>query len=159
MLDTYHEFANGMCAIIDNQFVVAVNFQVIKSDHEALQYRLGLECDHAVDIPFILRHNHGAIDGFRNVRQEVVLVAFGAEFLDGDCNLTAGLTSIRVFCKCTLSILKLDLNLMGSSTSALDQIRRAAAVFSESPFSGSLGNLGNKLEEEGSNLHFMLLLQ
>jgi hypothetical protein len=50
-----------MCSIVDYEFVVTVNFQVIETDHESFQYRFGLESDDTIDISLIVGHHNSAI--------------------------------------------------------------------------------------------------
>ena len=66
-LSTHHEFADSMSAIVDDQFVIAVNFEVIKSDHESFENGFRLESDHAVHIAFVGRYDHCPIDGLRDI--------------------------------------------------------------------------------------------
>ena len=66
-LKTYHGFANGMCSIVDNEFVIAVNFQVLKSDHEPSKHRLCLEGDHTIHVPLVSRNDDCTVNLFRYI--------------------------------------------------------------------------------------------
>jgi len=44
-----------MGSIVDQQVIVAVELQHVEAEHEALQHRVRLEGDDAVQIPLILR--------------------------------------------------------------------------------------------------------
>lgn len=64
---------NGMGSIVDQQVIVAVELQHVEAEHEALQHRVRLEGDDAVQIPLILRPEHCSIDLPIKLLQEVVL--------------------------------------------------------------------------------------
>jgi len=62
-----------MGSIVDQQVIVAVELQHVEAEHEALQHRVRLEGDDAVQIPLILRPEHCSIDLPIKLLQEVVL--------------------------------------------------------------------------------------
>jgi len=62
-----------MGSIVDQQVIVTVELQHVEAEHEALQHRVRLEGDDAVQIPLILRPEHCSIDLPIKLLQEVVL--------------------------------------------------------------------------------------
>jgi len=62
-----------MGSIVDQQVIVAVELQHVEAEHKALQHRVRLEGDDAVQIPLILRPEHCSIDLPVKLLQEVVL--------------------------------------------------------------------------------------
>ena len=81
---THHEFSDSMSAIVDDQFVIAVNFEVIKSDHESFENGFRLESDHAVHIAFVGGYDYCPIDGLGDIGQKVVFFTSCAQFTNGD---------------------------------------------------------------------------
>ena len=86
-MSTHHEFADSMSAIVDDQFVIAVDFKVVKSDHEPLENGFRLESYHAVHISLVGGFDHRPIYGLGDIGQKVVLVTLGAQFTNGDCKM------------------------------------------------------------------------
>lgn len=64
--------ADRMRAIVHVQMVVAVQLQHIEAQHEALQNRVCLEGDDAVQIAFVLRPKDGTVDFAVELLEEVV---------------------------------------------------------------------------------------
>lgn len=74
-----------MRPIINDEFVIAVDFQVIETDHKTFQNGFSLKSDDTVDIAFVLRDDHSAIYRFGDVGQKIVLVTLGAQFTNWNC--------------------------------------------------------------------------
>ena len=72
-----------MRAVVDDEFVIAVEGQFLEADHEALQDGLGLEGDDAVEVALVERGDHGTVHGPGNVGEEALFAAF-AKFADGN---------------------------------------------------------------------------
>ena len=87
-----------MSAIIDDQFVIAVDFEVLEPNHKLFENRFGLESDNTVHVAFIVRYNHSAIYRLRDVGQKIVLLAFGAQFFNGDWKKEVKL-SLKSICR------------------------------------------------------------
>ena len=61
-----------MCAVVDEQVIIAVELELVETQHETLQDRLRLECYNAVQIRFILRSEHGTVNLPIELLQKVV---------------------------------------------------------------------------------------
>lgn len=73
LIRTYLVRPNGMCPIVDIQMVVTVQLQEVKTKHEALEDRVSLEGDDAVEVPLVLRPQEGAVNLPVHLLQEVTL--------------------------------------------------------------------------------------
>lgn len=62
-----------MGSIVDQQVIVAVQLEHVEAQHEALEDRVRLEGDDAVQVAFVLRPEHGPVDLSVQLLQEVVL--------------------------------------------------------------------------------------
>lgn len=62
-----------MCPIVDVEMVVTVQLQEVETQHEALQDRVSLEGDDAVEVALVLRPQEGAVDLPVHLLQEVAL--------------------------------------------------------------------------------------
>lgn len=82
---TNFERADGVGSVVDEQVVVTVQVEHVEPQHEALQDRVCLEGDDAVETLLVLRAQHGAVDLPVQLLQEVVL----AQRLHVICNNTA----------------------------------------------------------------------
>ena len=76
--------ADGVRAVVDEELVVAVHLELLEAQHEPLQDGLRLEGHHAVDVALVLREDHGAVHGARDVREEALVTAL-AQLADWNC--------------------------------------------------------------------------
>ena len=68
----YLRVANGMGAVVNVEMIVAVELEEIEAHHEALENRMRLECDYAVEIALVLRPQKCSVDFPVDLLKEVV---------------------------------------------------------------------------------------
>lgn len=62
-----------VCSIVDKQMVIAVQLEHVEAQHKALQDRVRLEGDDAVQVALVLWPEHGSIDFAIELLQKVIL--------------------------------------------------------------------------------------
>ena len=62
-----------MGAVIDEKMIVAIELELVEAKHKTLQDGLRLERDDAIEVRFVLRPQHSAIDFAVELLQKVVL--------------------------------------------------------------------------------------
>jgi hypothetical protein len=72
-----------VCSVVDEQVIVAVQIEHLEAQHEALQDRVRLEGEDAVEVALIARHNLGAVD--LPVRGEEVVLRLLTQLTDLIC--------------------------------------------------------------------------